>query len=164
MDLELHKIQALQKQKEHQKFLAQLKKKPPKNLDVTVQNIHDEVFKNINCLKCANCCKTTGPLFTEKDIERISKGLKMKAVDFESRFLRTDEDQDKVLNSLPCWFLNEDNTCSIYEIRPKACREFPHTNRKKIYQINHLTIQNTVICPAAFSFVEKMSLHLQHKK
>ncbi len=164
MDLELHKKQAVQKQKEHERFLSQLKKKPPKNLDVTVQNIHAEVFESIDCLQCAHCCKTTGPLFTEKDIERIAKGLRMKAADFESRFLRTDEDQDKVLNSLPCWFLNEDNTCSIYEMRPKACREFPHTDRKKIYQINHLTIRNTVICPAAFLFVEKMSQHLQYKK
>ena len=80
----------------------------------------------------------------------------MKAVDFEQKFLKIDEDQDKILQNLPCWFLDADNTCSIYEVRPKACREFPHTDRKKIYQINHLTIKNTLVCPAAFEFVEKM--------
>ena len=80
----------------------------------------------------------------------------MKPADFEAKFLKTDEDNDKVLQNLPCWFLNEDNTCSIYEVRPKACREYPHTDRKKIYQINNLTLKNTVICPAAFVFVEKM--------
>lgn len=66
----------------------------------------------------------------KKDIERIAKHLRMKPADFEAKFLRTDEDNDKVLQSLPCFFLNEDNTCSIYEVRPKACREYPHTNRK----------------------------------
>ncbi len=161
MDLEFYRNQALLKQKVHKKFLDGLKKKPPKNLDYTAQEIHDDVFEEIDCLQCANCCKTTGPLFTEKDIERISKHLRMKAVDFESKYLRVDEDQDKVLQNLPCWFLNEDNTCSIYEVRPKACREFPHTDRKKIYQINHLTIKNTVICPAAFQFVEKMMEKIQ---
>ena len=53
-------------------------------------------------------------------------------------------------------FLGGDNLCSIYDVRPKACREFPHTDRKKIYQINHLTIKNTLTCPAAYLFVEKL--------
>lgn len=156
MNLEFYKKQALQKQKEHRKFLDGLKKKPPKNLDYVVQETHDEVFEKIDCLQCANCCKTTGPLYTEKDIERISKHLRLKPADFETKFLRIDEDQDKVLQNLPCFFLNEDNTCSIYDVRPKACREYPHTDRKKIYQINDLMMKNTVICPAVFEFVEKM--------
>ena len=163
MNLEFYKNQAVLKQKEHKKFLETLKKRPPKNLDYIVQDTHDEVFSKIDCLQCANCCKTTGPLFTEKDIERIAKHLRMKSVDFEQKFLRTDEENDKVLQDLPCWFLNSDNTCSIYEVRPKACREFPHTDRKKIYQINHLTIKTTVICPAAFEFVEKMQKNMDKK-
>lgn len=162
MDLEFYKNQALQKQKEHRKFLEGLKKKPPKNLNYVVQDCHDEVFDEVNCLDCAHCCKSTGPLFTEKDIERISKHLKLKIVDFETQFLRVDEDNDKVLQNLPCWFLNDDNTCSIYEIRPKACREYPHTNRKKIYQINSLMLKNTVICPAAYLFVEKMKAKISN--
>ena len=160
MNLEFYKNQAVLKQKEHKKFMETLKKRPPKNLDYIVQDTHDQVFNKIDCLQCANCCKTTGPLFTEKDIERIAKHLRMKSVDFEQKFLKTDEENDNVLQDLPCWFLNSDNTCSIYEVRPKACREFPHTDRKKIYQINHLTIKNTVICPAAFEFVEKMQKNL----
>ena len=163
MNLEFYKNQAVLKQKEHKKFLETLKKRPPKNLDYIVQDTHDEVFSKIDCLQCANCCKTTGPLFTEKDIERIAKHLRMKSVDFEQKFLKTDEENDKVLQDLPCWFLNSDNTCSIYEVRPKACREFPHTDRKKIYQINHLTTKNTIICPAAFEFVEKMQKNMDKK-
>ena len=156
VDLDYYKKQAQTKQKEHRKFLDGIKKKPPKNLDYLVQDIHGEVFEEVNCLECANCCKTTGPLYTEKDIDRIAKHLRMKPADFEQKFLRVDEDNDKVLQNLPCFFLNEDNTCSIYEVRPKACKEYPHTDRKKIYQINHLTIKNTRICPAAYLFVEKI--------
>ncbi len=163
MDLAFYQSQATLKQKEHQKFLENLKKKPPKNLDYLVQETHEEVFEKTDCLQCANCCRTTGPLFMEKDIERISKHLKMKPKDFEQKFLRVDEDQDKVLQNLPCWFLNEDNTCSIYEFRRKACREFPHTDRKKIYLINDLMLKNTVICPAAFEFVERMQKNLGKK-
>ena len=161
MDLEAYKNLAKQKQKEHKKFLDGLKKKPPKNLDYVAQETHEEVFEKMDCLQCANCCKTTGPLYTENDIVRISKHLRMKPFDFESKFLRVDEDRDKVLQSLPCFFLNSDNTCSIYDVRPKACREFPHTDRKKIYQINHLTIKNTVVCPAAYEFVERLQKNIQ---
>lgn len=157
MDLQKYKNLALKKQKEHKKFLDSLKKKPPKNLDYITQESHDIVFNEINCLDCANCCKTTGPLYTEKDIERIAKHLRMKPSDFETKFLRIDEDNDKVLQNLPCFFLNEDNTCSIYDVRPKACREYPHTDRKKVYQINNLTIKNTIICPAAFTWLEILS-------
>ncbi|EMB55636.1 YkgJ family cysteine cluster protein [Streptococcus mutans] len=151
---------ALQKQKEHRKFLATLKKKAPKNLDKIVQEVHTEVFREIDCTKCANCCKILGPLFTEADISRIAKHFRMRLPVFEDMYLRVDEDNDKVFKSMPCPFLGEDNLCSIYDIRPKACREFPHTDRKKIYQINHLTIQNTLICPAVYLFVEKLQERL----
>ncbi len=164
MDLEWYRKQAQQKQKEHNKILEQIKRKPPKNLDYIVQETHEEVFEKIECLECANCCKTTGPLFTEKDIERISKHFKLKPAAFEARFLKVDEDRDKVLQQLPCWFLNQDNTCSIYEIRPKACREFPHTDRKKIYQINHLTKKNALICPAVFEFLNKIESNIAKSK
>ena len=87
----------------------------------------------------------------------------MKPSDFEDRFLKVDEDRDKVLQALPCFFLMDDNKCSIYEVRPKACREYPHTDRKKIYQINNLTLKNTIICPAAYTFVEKIRRNLEKK-
>ena len=94
--------------------------------------------------------------FKEADITRIAKYFMMKLPAFEAEFLQVDEDGDKVFKSMPCPFLGGDNLCSIYDVRPKACREFPHTDRKKIYQINHLTIKNTLTCPAAYLFVEKL--------
>lgn len=159
-DLEKYKQLALQKQKEHRLFLAKLKQKPPKNLDKLVQEIHREVFEEIDCLDCANCCRTLGPDFTEADITRIAKHFRMKLPVFEELYLQVDEDGDKVFKSMPCPFLGDDNLCSIYDVRPKACAAFPHTDRKKIYQINHLTLKNTVICPAAYLFVEKLQERL----
>lgn len=147
---------AKDKHKVHKSFLSKLKRKPPKTLDYIMQELHDEEFQKTDCLQCANCCKTTGPLFTNKDIERISKAFKMKPKQFIERYLRVDEDNDYVLQSVPCTFLGDDNYCSIYDIRPKACREFPHTDRKKFHQISSITLKNTAICPAAFNIVEAM--------
>jgi Fe-S-cluster containining protein len=141
---------------ENKKFFAKLKKKPPKHLDALMKELHNSEFEQTDCLRCANCCKTTGPLFTDKDIERISKHLRMKPQQFIETYLRIDEDNDYVLQEVPCAFLGADNYCSIYEVRPKACREFPHTDRKKFQQISNLTLQNVAICPAAFNIVEAM--------
>ena len=145
---------AKDKHKEHKKFFQKLKKKPPRNLDREMQELHDEEFRRTDCLKCANCCKTTGPLFTNKDIERISKHFRMKPQQFIEQYLRIDEDNDYVLQQVPCPFLGADNYCSIYDVRPKACSEFPHTNRKDFHKISNLTIKNVAICPAEMNILE----------
>lgn len=147
---------ASEKHAENKKFFAKLKKKPPKDLDYTMQKLHNAEFERTDCLTCANCCKTTGPLFTNADVERIAKSFRMKPQKFIESYLRIDEENDYVLQSVPCTFLGADNYCSIYEVRPKACREFPHTDRKKFQQISNLTLKNVAICPAAFQIVEEM--------
>lgn len=147
---------AKDKQNENKKFFTKLKAKPPKKLDYIMKELHEETFDRVDCLECANCCKTTGPLFTDKDIDRISKFFKMKSYDFITTYLRIDEDKDYVLQQTPCTFLGADNYCSIYEVRPKACREFPHTDRKKFQQISKLTLENVKMCPAAYEIVENM--------
>ena len=152
---------AKDKHNENKKFFVKLKKKPPKNLDYIMQDLHDSVFAKTDCLACANCCKTTGPLFTDKDVDRISKFFKIKSQQFIKTYLRVDEDNDFVLQSVPCTFLGADNYCSIYEVRPKACREFPHTDRKKFQQISNLTLKNVAICPAAFNIVEEMKKRIK---
>jgi Fe-S-cluster containining protein len=141
---------------ENKKYFDKLKKKVPKNLDYVMQELHESEFKKTNCLQCANCCKTTGPLFTSADIERISKHLRQKPQQFIDHYLLIDEDNDYVLQTVPCNFLDSDNTCFIYDVRPKACREFPHTDRKKFNQITDLTLKNLAICPAVFNIVEAM--------
>lgn len=152
---------AKDKHKENKTFLAKLKKKPPKQLDYIMQELHEAEFEQTDCLQCANCCKTTGPLFMTKDIERIAKHFKLKPQQFIEQYLRIDEDNDYVLQQVPCAFLGSDNYCSIYEVRPKACREFPHTDRKKFQQINDLTLKNVAICPAAFNIVEAMKKRIK---
>ena len=125
-----------------------------------MQEIHEDEFERTDCLTCGNCCKTTSPIFTEKDISRISKFLRMKERNFVAQYLRRDEDDFMVLQSSPCSFLDQDNTCYIYEVRPKACSEYPHTNRKKFAQITDLTLKNTEICPAVYNIVETLKSKL----
>ena len=122
--------------------------------------LHEEAFQEIDCLSCANCCKTTGPLFIPSDNKRISKCLKMRPTVFETQYLHIDEDGNRVLLQLPCPFLGTDNYCGIYEDRPKACRKFPHTSRAKFHQITQITTKNVAVCPALYNMVERLKVAL----
>mgnify|MGYP000427496870 CR=1 FL=1 len=163
MEKRLEQLPKLAKEakKESLKYFANLKRRTPKNLDYVVQELHDAEFKKTDCLDCGNCCRTTSPIFTDKDTERISKHLKMKVADFQNQYLIRDEDDFMVLKTAPCSFLDEsDNSCFIYDVRPKACAEYPHTNRKKFINISDLTVENTAICPAAYSIVEALKVKI----
>lgn len=156
MDLQRFKEIATARARENKSFLQSLKKKNPREVDALFHQTHHEVFEETDCLTCANCCKTTSPIFYQTDIERIAKFLRVKPGDFIEKYLRVDEDRDFVLRVAPCPFLGEDNMCSIYDARPKACREYPHTDRKKMTQIMDLTMKNTLVCPAVLEIVERL--------
>jgi Fe-S-cluster containining protein len=156
MDLPAFYKASQTKKAENKEFFRRLKNKPPKNLDSVFHQSHDEVFENVDCLTCANCCKTTSPIFYQRDIERASKAVKLKPGDFIEKYLKVDEDKDYVLKQAPCPFLGHDNYCSIYDARPAACREYPHTNRKKMFQILDLTLKNTLVCPAVLQITERL--------
>jgi Fe-S-cluster containining protein len=138
----------------NQKWLKQ--QKGHRDLDHQFHSRHEAAFEKVDCLQCANCCKTTSPIFRDVDIHRISQYLKIKPSQFTEQHLHIDEDGDWVLNQSPCLFLDTDNTCKIYEHRPKACRDYPHTDRKNMSQILDMTYRNTLVCPAVAWMVEKM--------
>lgn len=145
-------------EKSKSRFLDYYKKnkKRLEKMDTEIHLLHEEVSAKIDCLLCANCCKSLGPAIYDKDIERIAKALKQKPSEIVSTYLRIDEDGDYVFKSMPCPFLMPDNYCSIYEHRPKACREYPHTDRKKFAQIYKLTVKNTSTCPIVYEVLIKL--------
>lgn len=145
---------------ETKKYFQKLKKRQQKRLDPLMQGLHEEEFEKTDCLSCGNCCKTSSPIVTEKDIQRISKYLKMKEFDFMKHYLKRDSDDFYVMQTVPCPFLDEDNSCFIYQVRPKACREYPHTNRRKFIQITDLTLKNIQICPATYNIIENLKKKL----
>jgi uncharacterized protein len=110
--------------------------------------IHEAVFSKINCLECANCCKNHSPTFKATDIKRISKHLNLKESDLIVKYLKLDEENDWVMKTQPCTFLNNDNTCQIYEVRPSDCARFPYTNEDVFIKRKNLTLINAGVCPA----------------
>ena len=139
------------------KIFRKWKQAKPKDLDQKFHKEHISEFKKMDCLTCANCCKTTSPIFRDADIRRIAKHLRIKESQLIQNYLKMDEESDYVLQKSPCTFLGPDNKCDIYEVRPLACREYPHTDRKNMFQILELTVENTLICPAVARIVKTIT-------
>lgn len=131
-------------------------KRSPKNLDGIFSDLHDEVFQEIDCLDCGNCCKTTSPMLFEKDIERLASHLKLRLGQFVEQYLFLDTDGIYAFKQTPCPFLGSDNYCTVYDHRPKACREYPHTNQRKMHTLLRLAETNASICPAVFEILKRI--------
>jgi len=145
----------LKNQQEWIRFFKKNKKKIEAS-DLKIQALHHRISNRTDCLSCGNCCRSLGPRITDKDVERLSKVLRMKSVDFINTYLKIDEDGDMVFKSMPCPFLGDDNYCAVYESRPKAYREYPHTDRKKFYQIYMLSVKNAETCPIVYEVLEEI--------
>ena len=120
------------------------------------EQIDAEVFEEMDCLDCANCCKSIPPILSGRDIKRISKHLGMTRLQFENKYVITDEDGDVVMNTSPCPFLAEDNRCQIYDVRPSACRQYPHSGDGQFFQNLSLHKRNVKYCPALFEITKRL--------
>jgi len=123
-------------------------------------DLHQQAFQSVDCTRCANCCKTMTVLLSEFDIDRIAKELDISARDFTERYLQPDEEEAPLLKmrQQPCPFLGSDNRCTIYDVRPACCREYPHTDKEGFTTRTRLHGNNAKACPAVFWIVEQLRL------
>lgn len=138
-------------------FITRLGKTPPRKLDQWAVENEKEVWKQVDCLSCANCCKSMTPTFTVADIKRISAHLGTTPDDFKATYLHKDRGGDWMNVKQPCQFLDlKTNMCSIYAVRPVDCAGFPHLSKKKVVEYLHIHHQNVEYCPATYAMVERM--------
>jgi Fe-S-cluster containining protein len=158
VNLRSFKAKARHTKNSMRRFLSKVDRIKPAGLDKTIAGIEKEVWKEVDCLSCANCCKTMTPTYTKKDMQRISAHLKMTVDEFKTKYLRQERggERDWMNKAEPCQFLNlKDNKCSIYAVRPDDCAGFPHLS-KKFKDFVHIHKQNVEYCPATYKLVEKM--------
>jgi hypothetical protein len=138
-------------------FLTKLEKQPPKKLYTLAEAADKAVWKEVDCLTCANCCKTMSPTYTPADVKRIAAHLKITPEAFREKYLYKDRNKDWLNTRQPCQFLNlKNNKCSIYSIRPDDCSGFPHHTKRKMTDYVHVYKQNLEYCPATYRWVEKL--------
>ena len=150
-----------QKARHHKKslrsFLTRLQKNVPRGIDRTVGLTEKEVWNEVSCIGCANCCKVMSPTYTAKDIRRIAGHLQMTPADFKQKWLYKDRSGDWMNKSTPCQFLDlSTNMCSIYAVRPADCAGFPHLSKRRFEEFVHVHKQNIELCPATFRMIEKL--------
>lgn len=146
------------KSKEKQKQFRQFLQRADKNKVLKqLPDLHEEAFRQVDCLSCAACCKNYSPRFKTPDIKRISRHLGLRESELIDTYLRVDEEGDFVVRSSPCPFLGPDNFCSIYEARPSDCARFPYTDEDVIIRRQQLTLKNSTFCPAVFFVLDRLA-------
>ena len=156
MDIKQFKVKAARKKASLSAFLKKLDDIVPHDMPELVAKVDATVWRDIDCTACANCCKTMTPTFTKADMTRISAHLGMDVKSFKAKWLKKeDESGDWVNTTQPCQFL-VDNKCSIYEVRPADCAEFPHHNKKPFDMYNDTFTNNLIHCPATLTLVDRL--------
>jgi Fe-S-cluster containining protein len=158
VDLSSFKQKAGLTKRKMRRFLTGLENNIPKALDKKIAALEEEVWKEVDCLSCANCCKSMTPTFNRQDIKRISAHFNMTEEAFQQKWLHRERggDWDWLNKTEPCQFLDlKTNMCSIYDIRPADCAGYPHLH-KKFRDYSHVYKQNLELCPATHRLVEMM--------
>lgn len=130
--------------------------------EIGVANIHQAVFEHTDCISCHNCCSSSPPLITPSDIKRLSAHLGISKKAFIRKYILEDFNGEQSFNKVPCHFLNTDGTCNVYELRPDACRRFPHTDEEDYFKRPKLNTANTQVCPAAYKIYKRLESIISH--
>ena len=153
-------INKWQAQRNNTKLLTETYKKVSllkKNQLPTAQKVHEEVFSEMDCLLCANCCKSIPPMLSKRDIKRISRTLGLSTTEFSKKYTTVDSDGDTVMNASPCPFLLADNKCQIYEDRPAACRLYPHSGEQLFLKNLSHHKRNMKYCPGLMEIMRRLA-------
>ena len=141
------------------RFLNKIKRKHPRSLQQIASKVNEKVWDGIDCLSCANCCKTMSPTYQERDIKRIATFLKISVAEMKQRWLKKERGTGTWINKTkPCQFLDmQTNLCTVYDVRPSDCAGFPHLTKKYFVTYVHVHKQNIDECPATYRMVERMN-------
>ena len=158
METDLKRIKQLgeKKNRENWEFRSFLKfvDLEMEELDSIVHDIYQKVSSQIDCTKCANCCKEMKPVLDIEDIKRFSSGIDIPFEEFKNQHIEKGEDKNEFyFNKKPCSFL-KDNLCTNYDFRPEDCRSFPHLDKKEFVTRLWSVVDNYSICPIVFNVYE----------
>jgi uncharacterized protein len=125
-------------------------------LDGVAQELITDVWGQIDCLSCGNCCKTLQIVVGDKDIARLARRLGITSKAFATRYVGVADDGVQHFLSTPCSFLGEGNACTVYEDRPQACRDFPYLTDRNFRSRSLTMVENCATCPIVFNVWERL--------
>lgn len=145
------------------RFLKKFDTQKVVRINPYVQKASQETWAETNCLECGHCCRSMTPTFRPSDVKRIAKHLQITEQEFVKTYTKIDSDSgETVSRKQPCMLYDKaTHKCTIYEVRPKDCADFPHFKLTPFDQYNHVHQQNMAYCPAVFRFVQKMKYMIE---
>ena len=160
METNIRKIRKLAKKKEDEnwEFRTYLKMCdiPSERIDSIVHRLYQKVSSEIDCAKCANCCKDALPVLDQEDMERLAKGLRISVDQLKEQFLiKADTPGKYTFSSTPCPFL-KGKLCSQYNYRPKDCVSFPHLHKENFTSRTMTVVWNCSVCPIVYNVYEEL--------
>ena len=155
IETDLARIQQLSQahDEENWEFRSWLKQNAPDDVDGLVKTLSKKYFALIDCMQCANCCRSLHIEFKKSELHAIAKTLGQSINAFRKQYMS----EGKV--NPPCPLLNG-NQCSIYENRPDVCRSFPHLEQPEFTSRLIGVIENVATCPIAFNAFEELKAKL----
>ena len=149
---------AAQNKRENLEFFSRIQRDQPHSdtdLDAIVSGAADRVEVQIDCKTCGNCCRKLHIVVDSEDIGRLAHRQGISIEGFEQKFTISDGEGTSMFEALPCPFLIG-NICSVYEDRPKCCRDFPHLHGPNFRSRTSMMITFSAMCPIVYNTVENL--------
>lgn len=158
IDLKKLKEMYYAKEEENYAFRAYLKSHADsKTLDGQFQSLHNELFSVYDCNDCRNCCKKYEATFEKHEILEAARYLNMTVESFKEKYI-IDAFGEYQINTKPCHFLADDNSCAIESCKPESCRKYPYTNQPDRLCSSLSIIESSRVCPVVFEMLERLKV------
>ncbi len=125
-----------------------------------MQQVLSTIMAAIDCRTCGRCCRHMGPTLSDADQQRLAEAWHIDIAELRQRWLRPMwPDAPAALQTWllpdPCP-LHDGLLCTIYEVRPQVCRDFPeHVGETPAARLQSW-IESARICPITFNTVEHL--------
>jgi Fe-S-cluster containining protein len=127
--------------------------------DKPFQILASEVQQHMDCTACANCCRHSVVSVNKSEIENIARHIGTTSEAVARLYTIPDPDAPalRILRNSRqgCVFL-DGNLCTIYEARPKTCRDFPHVavGKHSLGSRQSSLARWAPLCPIIFNALE----------
>jgi len=129
------------------------------------QILAHEIEGQIDCTRCANCCRRMIVELTPAEIEIIAAHLCVPVQEVMWKHIDPEpgDSYHKILRTEHggCTFL-DGSRCSIYEARPAACRDFPHVSpgARTLGARMESVCRHSSVCPILYNALEAYKAHV----
>jgi Fe-S-cluster containining protein len=168
MITDLVQIRTLGEKKRDENLRFRKHMKSRDHSDRILRRIAEEIEGQIDCTQCANCCKVATVTLSERDVERLSRHLRIQPGRFLAEYTTDSAEEGRILRRDPasgCVFLNG-RDCTVYEARPDICQRFPHLVRgngsiaSRMWEL----VDRACYCPIVYNSLEAFKDELRFRR